>query len=186
MQVHIETKRLILRDLCNKDTEGIFKLDSDPQVHAFLGKKPIKSLDEAVDIIKFINQQYQENGIGRWAVIEKETEKFIGWSGFKFITSAINGRSNYYDLGYRFIREFWGKDFASESARACLNYGFKKMNQEMFFAMADKNNLASNKILEKIGMLKIDEFQYEAVPHNFYQININDWEKNLAINNILH
>lgn len=171
MQVHIETERLILRDLCNEDAQGIYELDSDPEVHNFLGKKPIKSLDEAVEIIEFINLQYQENGIGRWAVIDKESRSFIGWSGFKFITKPINGRKNYYDLGYRFIRKFWGKGFASESAKACLNYGFNKMNQKEFFAMADKNNLASNKILEKIGMIKIEEFDYDAVPHNFYKIN---------------
>lgn len=171
MQVHIETERLILRDLYNEDAQGIYDLDSDPEVHNFLGKKPIKSLDEAVEIIEFINLQYQENGIGRWAVIDKESKNFIGWSGFKFITTPINGRKNYYDLGYRFIRKFWGKGFASESAKACLNYGFNKMNQKEFFAMADKKNLASNKILEKIGMIKIDEFDYEAVPHNFYKIS---------------
>lgn len=171
MKVHIETERLILRDLYNEDAQSIYELDSDPEVHKFLGKKPIKSLDEAVEIIEFINLQYQENGIGRWAVIDKESKNFIGWSGFKFITTPINGRKNYYDLGYRFIRKFWGKGFASESAKACLNYGFKKMNQKQFFAMADKKNLASNKILEKIGMIKIDEFDYEAVPHNFYKIN---------------
>ena len=171
MQIHIETERLILRDLYKEDAQGIYELDSDPEVHNFLGKKPITSLDEAVEIIEFINLQYQENGIGRWAVIDKESKNFIGWSGFKFITTPINGRINYYDLGYRFIRKFWGKGFASESAKACLNYGFNKMNQKEFFAMADKNNLASNKILEKIGMIKIDEFDYETVPHNFFKIN---------------
>ena len=168
MQFHIETERLLLRDLCNEDAEGIYKLDSDPEVHKYLGKKPIETLDESYKIIEYINIQYQENGIGRWAVIEKETGNFIGWSGFKFITSPINGRKNYFDLGYRFIRKFWGKGFASESAKACLNYGFTKMNQKEIFAMADKNNSASNKILQKIGMTKIDSFYYENVPHNFY------------------
>lgn len=171
VQVHIETERLILRDLGKDDAKGIYKLDSDPEVHTFLGKKPIKTLEEALETIRFINLQYQENGIGRWAVIEKKTENFMGWCGFKYITNPINGRKNYYDLGYRFIREFWGKGFASESAKACLNYGFNKMNQKEFFAMADKNNFASNKILEKIGMTKIATFNYEEVPHNFYKIN---------------
>ncbi|MCC8358928.1 GNAT family N-acetyltransferase [Salinimicrobium sediminilitoris] len=184
MKIHIETERLILRDLCKEDAEGIYELDSDPKVHTFLGKKPIKTLNEAIAIVEFINLQYRENGIGRWAVIEKETERFIGWSGFKFITDPINGRSNYYDLGYRFLRRFWGKGFASESAQACLNYGFYKMNQKALFAMADKNNLASTRILEKIGMSKIDEFQYEAVSHNFYQLKKIEWENSTAANNI--
>ena len=51
-----------------------------------------------------------------------------------------------------------------------MNYGFTKMKQKDFFAMADINNSASNKILEKIGMTKIDKFDYEDLPHNFNTI----------------
>ncbi len=47
MSIHIETKRLIFRDIEDSDVAGMFTLDSDSEVHRYLGKKPIKSLDEA-------------------------------------------------------------------------------------------------------------------------------------------
>jgi len=177
MKIHIETERLILRDLTEQDLQGIFELDSDPEVHSYLGNKPIKTLIEAKEIIDFIILQYRKNGIGRWAVIEKESGNFIGWSGFKYINDVINDRTQYYDLGYRFIKKYWGKGFATESAMACLNFGFNKLEQKDIFAIADSRNLASNKILQKIGMTNINEFDYENVPHNFYEIHRSNWIK---------
>lgn len=77
----------------------MFKMDSDREVHHYLGNNPFKTLSESKANIKFIRQQYIENGIGRWAVIEKESGNFIGWAGLKLITDSCNNRSGYYDLG---------------------------------------------------------------------------------------
>jgi ribosomal-protein-alanine N-acetyltransferase len=174
MKIHIETDRLIMRDLTEKDTQGIFELDSEPDVHTYLGNNPIKTLDEAEKIIDFIKKQYTENGIGRWAVVEKRTGNFIGWSGFKLITDTINNKTQYYDLGYRFIKKSWGKGYATETAIASLDFGFNQLNQKEICAIADVENLASNRVLQKIGMTKINEFDYENILHNFYIMNKNE------------
>ncbi len=176
MKIHIETERLLIRDLTEKDLDGIFELDSDTDVHEFLGKQPISTLDEAKETIAHIRRQYEQNGIGRWAVIDKENEIFLGWSGFKFITDSINGKSQYYDLGYRFIRKYWGKGYATESALASLEYGFRELNQEQICGMADIEHEASNRILQKVGMTKVNEFIYDGILHNFYSITRLYWE----------
>ncbi len=59
----------------------------------------------------FIRNQYLENGIGRWAIISKENNEFIRWTGFKWITEQTNGHKNYYDLEYRLLQENWGKRY---------------------------------------------------------------------------
>ncbi len=180
MKIHIETKRLLLRDLSKEDTHGIFTLDSDPEVHIYLGNNPIKTLEDAEKNIQHIQKQYHDNGIGRWAVIEKESENFIGWSGFKYIKSIINNKTDYYDLGYRFIKQYWGKGYATETAIASLQYGFNHLNLKEICAMADVKNLASNHILQKIGMKKLNRFSYQNVLHNFYLLTQEDWIKNKA------
>lgn len=53
-----------------------------------------------------VRQQYVDNGIGRWAVVEKESGLFIGWAGLKIETN-VNDHASFYDLGYRFLPEFW-------------------------------------------------------------------------------
>src|SRR5918993_1172509 len=97
----IETERLILREFLPSDDEGMFELDSNPEVHKYLGENPSHTIEQAREMIANIRQQYAENGIGRWAAIEKETGNFIGWSGLKFIREYENNRIHYYDVGYR-------------------------------------------------------------------------------------
>ena len=116
----IETERLYFSALLESDDIGIFELDADPEVHQYLGNKPIENIEQAGDTIKFIRQQYLDNGIGRFAIIEKATNNFIGWGGFKLITELTNGHQDYYDLGYRLIRKYWGKGYATESAKAAI------------------------------------------------------------------
>lgn len=176
MKVHIETERLIIRDLEKYDSNGIFELDSDPDVHAYLGKKPMKTIEEADQVIDFIRNQYIDNGIGRWAIIDKKTEDFIGWTGLKY-EQGLRKDFSYYDLGYRLRKKYWGKGIATETAIESLKYGFEKLDLKEIGAAADINHLASNKILKKIGLKLIDEFDYEGVPHNWYNIKKSEWIK---------
>jgi len=176
MKIHIETERLLIRDLMDEDVHGMFALDSDAEVHKFLGNKPISKIEEAKKMIDFIKQQYLDYGIGRWAVVEKESGEFIGWSGFKYNTETLNARTNYYDIGYRLIKKYWGKGYASESAIASLNYGFTKLNYDEIVGIADVANIASNTILQKIGLIKRNEFIYDASPVNFYSLSKAEWQ----------
>ena len=174
--VHIETKRLLLREFEEKDVEGIFKLDSDPAVHEFLGNKPIKTRAEAEEIVKYITNQYKHHGIGRWAIIDKETQDFIGWSGLKY-EQVVREEFNYYDLGYRLRKEYWGKGIATETAIASLKYGFEKLNLKEIGAAANIHHTASNKILKKVGFQFIETFEFDKDAHNWYKIKKSDWLK---------
>lgn len=176
MKVHIETDRLLMRDLMDEDVNGMFAMDSDAEVHTFLGNKPISTLEEAKKMIDSIKQQYLENGIGRWAVVEKESGEFIGWSGFRLITDVVNGRTQYYDLGYRFIKKYWGKGYASETAIASLNHGFTALGFNEIVGIADVAHSASNNILRKVGLIKRNEFVYDGTLHNFYSLSKTEWE----------
>ncbi|MFA6058443.1 MAG: GNAT family N-acetyltransferase [Taibaiella sp.] len=175
MQTHIETDRLLIRELMPEDAEGIFELDSDPEVHLYLGNNPIKTMEQAEEAIKFIRQQYLDNGIGRWAVIEKTTNAFIGWSGLKFMKETVNEHNNYYDLGYRFMKKYWGKGYATETAIASLNYGFNELKLPEIFAMADVQNTLSNAVLSKAGLKFIELFHDDGIPHNWYKITREEW-----------
>ncbi|MCY1487117.1 hypothetical protein D3C87_204390 [compost metagenome] len=65
MRTSIETERLLLRELLPTDDVGMFELDSNPQVHIYLGNKPVTSIEQVREAIANIRQQYLENGIGR-------------------------------------------------------------------------------------------------------------------------
>ena len=178
MKIFAETERLILREILPSDIDGMFELDSDPEVHKYLGNKPVNDRAQISNVINFIRQQYIDNGIGRWAIIDKKTNEFIGWTGLKFVTDLTNNHQNYYDVGYRLKRKYWGQGIATETAIVSLDYAFNILKVEEVFAAASCENVGSNKILQKIGLNLIETFFYEDIECNWYKINKNDYEKN--------
>ncbi len=158
----LQTPRLILRELLPSDDIGLFELDSNPEVHTYVGKNPITTIEQAREVIAFIRQQYIDNGIGRLAVIHKETNAFMGWAGLKLYKTEANAHSNFYELGYRFIQKYWGKGYATEAAKAIIDYGFNEMGLTEIFAMTDIDNKASRHVLEKCGFTYIEDFDLEG------------------------
>lgn len=173
MKIKLETNRLILREILESDEESMFQLDSNAAVHKYLGNNPIKTKDEAVQTIAFIRSQYKNYGIGRFACIEKSSGHFIGWSGLKFNTGekeSLNNHTDFIDIGYRLLPKYWGKGYGYESAIASLEFGFNSMNYQKIYGAADVANIASNKILKKIGLHFINEFDYKNIKVNWYEL----------------
>lgn len=165
-----ETPRLYFREILPSDAGNIFELDSNPEVHRYLGNTPVTSVEECRKVIEMIRNQYKENGIGRWAVMEKENNVFIGWAGLKLLKEPINNYVNVYDLGYRFNPKYWGKGYATEAAMCWRDLAFKEMNIEKLYACADAANIASRRVLEKIGMNYVEDFDYEGDASVWYEM----------------
>jgi len=175
MRIFVETDRLILREILPTDVDGLFQLDSDPEVHRYLGNKPVENKEQIIAMINFIRQQYVDYGIGRWAIVDKESNNFIGWTGLKLVREFTNSHINYYDLGYRLIQKYWGKGFATEAAKASIDYGFEKLNLSEIYAMADCENIKSNDVLTKNGLKFIVTFDLDGIRHNWYKIDKIEW-----------
>ena len=168
-QTFVETDRFLLKEIVPDDAEWLFELDSDPEVHRYLGNRPVTDIRQCDSIIAHIRRQYEENGIGRWAVVRKSDRAFIGWCGLK-LEEKVRTEGPYYDLGYRIIRKYWGMGVATETARASIEYGFNQLGLSAIHAAADIQNHASNHILKKIGMKWIETFHYKDTPCHWYGI----------------
>lgn len=170
MKTTFETQRLLFRELQLADAEAMFALDSDPEVMKYVGMQPLTDIAQTREIIANIRQQYLDYGIGRWAVVLKETGEVIGWAGLKFI-KHLNGFADNYDLGYRFLKKHWNKGYGFESAQAWIDFGFDEMKLDRITAYVDVNNAASVNILEhKCGMRKINTFLDEGDVCAWYEI----------------
>jgi [ribosomal protein S5]-alanine N-acetyltransferase len=177
MKTFAETERLILREILPTDVDDFFEMDSDPDVHIYVGNEPLQTKEQAAAAIQFIRQQYIDNGIGRWAVIDKKTNAFLGWAGLKLITEPINNHNNFLDLGYRFIKKYWRKGFASEAAAASLKYAFNELRANVVYAHAHSENLASNKILTRTGLILTGSFVHHDILCNWYKIDKETFER---------
>lgn len=167
----IETERLWLRPIEKNDVDRIFLLDSNPEVMKYIGVPVVKELHESEKVIDRIQKQYIDYGIGRFAVIEKATNLLIGWSGLKYLTETINDHINIYDLGYRFLPEFWGKGYATEAAKPFVKLAFEELKLEKLYAMAHAENIGSNKILQKLGFQQNGTFAEHDGICNWYEMD---------------
>ncbi len=177
MKFFIETERLILREILPSDESGLFELDSNPNVHTYLGNNPVDNISQIREVITMIRQQYIDNGIGRWAIIDKDTNEFMGWTGLKLVTETINNHINFYDLGYRLIEKYWGKGIATETTKATLKYSFEILNLKDIYAMCEIGNAGSKNVLEKTGLKLIETFDLCGSNHHWFRITRDEWTK---------
>ena len=89
MKFSIETERLILREMRFEDIDGLFELDSNPEVHKYLGNNCVKDIEQVKKIVTSVKQQYIENGIGRWSMIDKKSGEFTAKNGKVWFVQAI-------------------------------------------------------------------------------------------------
>ena len=88
----------------------------------------------------------------------------------KYVKELTNKHINYYDLGYRLNQKYWGKGYATESAIACVDYGFNQLKLQEIYAMAHFENKASRHVIEKSGLKYIETFEENLVPHDWFKI----------------
>ncbi len=161
----LETERLYLREFKTGDAEDLFHLNEDADVLQFTGDEPFPNIEEAKQFV-LDYKHYATYGFGRWAVIRKQDDGFLGWCGLKY-TPALEE----HDIGFRFFKKYWGQGFASESAKACIEYGFRDLKIAAFVGRAMKANPASVRVLEKIGLTYLDDFDFEGEQGVKYRIS---------------
>lgn len=142
----LETPRLYLREMTPEDAEVAYILNLDPDVLRYTGDDPFENIEEAKTFLENY-ASYRTYGFGRWGVILKETGEYLGWCGLKYTPELDE-----FDIGYRLMKKFWGKGYATEAAEACLEFGFTQLNMKTIVGRAMPANVASVRVLEKIGL----------------------------------
>ncbi|ULQ55581.1 GNAT family N-acetyltransferase [Flavihumibacter rivuli] len=160
----ISTNRCILRELGPDDAAALFELNNDPEVLLFTGDEPFASEAAARRFIEEYDQ-YQKFGYGRWAVIETNSGNFLGWCGLKY-----HPEEKETDIGFRFFKKYWNQGFATETARACLDYGFNTLGLEEIIGRVLVANKPSIKVLEKLGLHYWKSALFHDKPGYYYRI----------------
>ena len=142
----IETERTVLRMPTIDDLDALAAIFGNPQVMKYLEAdcQPLPREQTELALVSIINH-WKKNGFGRWAVIFKENNKFIGLAGFR-------GHEDIAELFYVLDELYWGKGLATEIARDILKAGFERHDFPRIIAMTRPTNTASRKVLDKIGM----------------------------------
>jgi RimJ/RimL family protein N-acetyltransferase len=153
----IETHNLFIRRFNDTDSNDLYEYLSNPEIYAYEPGQPI-SLSEAERIAKD-----RSEGIDFYAVVLKENQKMIGHLYFKQIDPHVMMT---WELGYIFNPSYQRKGYASEAARALIEYAFPKYKVHRIMAKCDPKNPASWKLLEKIGFQREGHFIQHATFRN--------------------
>lgn len=146
----INTSRLLIRQFQAHDYLDLFAYLSNPSVYRFEPGEPI-SLARAKELTleRALHSDF-------WAVVLRNTQKMVGHLYFKQIEPQ-----EYFtwELGYIFNPEFHNRGYASEAAQALIGFGFEHSGIHRVIAHCDSRNVASWKVLEKIGMTREGSFR---------------------------
>ncbi len=171
----LETDRLILRRLDERDVDRIFAMRSDPEVMRFI--RAPQNRAESVNWLNLVSSRWASDRIGFCALIEKQTDKFVGWCGLWQLKETDE-----LEIGYAIAKEFWGKGFATEAARAFLKYAFDRLKPDKIVGVAEPENVSSRRVMEKLGMqfVRLGEFYNRELAQ--YAISRESWIENQELN----
>jgi ribosomal-protein-alanine N-acetyltransferase len=174
MQCVLETPRLCLRLWNSGDYSEFARLNADPVVMKYFPET--LTLEASNRLADKITSQLANKKYGLWATEIKNREPFAGFIGLDDASFA-GPFTPCLEIGWRLKKEFWGKGYATEGAQACLAFAFETLGSKEVYSFTSQLNIASERVMEKIGMKKIGEFDHPLVPdtsplkhHVLYQL----------------
>ena len=166
MQTILETPRLYLRQFNLEDAPLILCLNGSFEVVRYVHEPVLENQDQAEAILREKILPQYDLGFGRWAIHLREDHRFIGWCGLKKME-----KPDLIDLGFRLVPEAWGLGYATEAARATVDYGLRQLHLPLITALVLSENRASRNILEKIGMKRAGTTQESGATVLVYTIS---------------
>ncbi|MCK4449041.1 MAG: GNAT family N-acetyltransferase [Anaerolineae bacterium] len=161
----ITTSHLILRAFTEADIEPLHRILGDRDVLRYFPNPNLPSRDKVEKMISSRLKHWEEHGYGWWAVEPRSKRELIGWSGLQFLPETEE-----VEVAYLLGKAYWGKGLATEAAQACLQYGFENVEVESIVAIVHPENLASQRVIEKLGMLFVDQAHYFGMDCYRYSI----------------
>lgn len=171
MALILETNRLLLRHLVMEDLDSLYQLYKDPEIRKYY-PEGVLTLEETREELEWhMNGHPKFPELGLWATIYKETGEFIGRGGL--LPWKIED-INEVEIAYMIDKRYWNQGLATEAAQGLLSYGFNKLNLSKLICLIDPENIASQKVAEKIGMKlekKVDGIDGDNYPTLIYSIH---------------
>ncbi len=171
MTVLITTQRLRLRSFQPDDLDVYWRVVyGDAAVMVYMPGGVPRSREKTSEVLEFSIEHEREHGFSLWAVEILADSSFLGHCGL------IHLKTGEVEIAYALGKSAWGQGYASEAARAALGYGFEQANLAYILALADPDNLASQRVMQKIGMrgLGFTEAYYQA-RLALYRMDRADW-----------
>jgi RimJ/RimL family protein N-acetyltransferase len=145
------TLRLALHDITSHHVNELYELDSDPRVMRYIGSGRPSTREQIDAAMQRLPRAYAlYPGLGTWRATRRDNGDFIGWFALKYVPGTAE-----VEVGYRLRHGAWGRGFATEVARELVRYGFDDLGLKRIIGVAHPDNVASQRVLQKIGLTDI-------------------------------
>jgi ribosomal-protein-alanine N-acetyltransferase len=155
------------------DVETIYQIWTDAGVRKFMWDDEIISYEEASAVVEKSVKYFRCKGLGLWAVLPHDEARIIGFCGYWFFHEPPQ-----LELLYGILTDQWGKGYAPEAAKAMLGFGFEELGFDEVKASADAANVASERVMQKLGMKFTARKEAEGLDTIFYSINRAEFHNN--------
>lgn len=154
----LETNRLILREIHSDDAEAIFRSWlQDENVSKYMWWKASNDINEAKEFVEFELENLKNDKWNRWIIILKNTNEIIGTCLIFF-----NDDEGHWDISYNLGRKFWGNGYVTEAMSTVIKYAVEVMNINEISTSYAIENIASGRVLQKLGFQFVKEIPYEC------------------------
>jgi RimJ/RimL family protein N-acetyltransferase len=143
----IRTRRLELRPFAPVDAVAMHRVYADPDVMRYVGRGPVRDLAGTAAMLEAYAEHQRRHGFSCWAILERDGDEPIGDAGL-FLAGGIGPDI---ELGYTLGLAWWGRGYATEASEACLRAA-AALKLTRVVAMTDPGNVASQHVLEKLGL----------------------------------
>lgn len=151
----MSTARLSLRQFDPGDGMPLFQLLGKGEVLRYFPNPSPPTMERVQNLIAHQIAHWKEHGYGWWAVTNRESGCLLGWCGLQHLPET--GET---EVGYLLGKDYWGQGFATEAARASLDFGFGRLGLKEIIALVHPHNKASIHVIEKLGMAYLGQFRY--------------------------
>lgn len=170
--IEIQTSRLKLRPYVKEDLDALHRIFIDPQVRKYLCDDKIMPREWIATEIENNTKCFEQHGFGQWSIFLKETSELIGFCGFRF----------FYDnppelqLLYGLSPQNWGKGIATEAAKVMIQHGFTENKLQQIMTATDVENIASIRVMERVGMKFVRRVNKERLDLLYYAISREEYQ----------
>lgn len=163
-----KSERLGFRNWIPADIEKMIRINADREVMKYFHARPSK--EQTMEFIQRMQIQFTEKNYCYFAVDETASNSFIGFIGLSDQTYESDF-SPFTDIGWRLNKSYWFRGYATEGAKACLAYADRNLDLPLIYAVSPGVNKNSIKVMEKIGMSFVKNFDHPLLRHNTYLEN---------------
>ncbi|MEJ6005655.1 GNAT family N-acetyltransferase [Paucibacter sp. AS339] len=167
----LNTQRLRLEPCTDAHLEGLYALNSDPEVMRYITGKP-ETREGTQAMIDRVKARWVDTGYSWWSFIDKENGQIIGAGCIQHLARDV---ANPLEIGWRLRKDRWHQGFASEAAQGMASFAFDTLKTDLLVSVCDPANTGSSRVMERLGMSYRGLERWYDMDTSVYQMSDRDW-----------